>query len=94
MTKEVIGIISAPWLMTGLKIPYTGGFQRSTCGIFIPYQKHGKVFIYFALERAAKIYSPHRMHLKNKNIFATMISIDRSHTQLFSFNNLLRSLKQ
>jgi len=55
MTKEVIGNILAPWRVNCMKTAYTCGSQRPTCGIFIPYQKPGKVFIYFALERAAKI---------------------------------------
>ena len=83
MTKEVIGNIPASWLPGCMKTTYTCGSQRPTCGIFIPYQKPGKVFIYFALERAAKIYRPYSMHLKNKNIFAMMISVDGAHTHFF-----------
>jgi len=55
MTKEVIGNIPASWQLDCIKTVYTCGTQRPTCGIFIPYQKPGKVFIYFALERLAKI---------------------------------------
>jgi hypothetical protein len=47
--------ILAWWQPKHDKTVYTCGCQRSTCGIFIPYQKPGKVFIYFALERVAKI---------------------------------------
>jgi len=59
----------------GRDLSYTCGCQRSTDGIFIPYQNHGKVFIYFALMGRVKIYGPPGIHLKNKNIFATMISL-------------------
>jgi hypothetical protein len=58
-----------------LDLSYTCGCQRSTDGIFIPYQNLRKVFIYFALMGRVKIYGPPGIHLKNKNIFATMISL-------------------
>jgi len=71
---------------------YTYGSQRSTNGIFIPYQLLGKVFIYFAFMRRVKIYGPPGIQLKNKNIFATMISfMDKGISVAFSFahcNNL------
>jgi len=59
----------------GKNLSYTCGCQRPIDGIFIPYQNLGKVFIYFALMGRVKIYGPPGIHLKNKNIFATMISL-------------------
>ena len=83
MTKEDYTTDWIRLMTTMRKSTYTYGFQRSTCRIFIPYQKHGKVFIYFASERPVKIYRSHGMKLKNKNIFATMISVNGAHTQFF-----------
>ena len=83
MTKQVYATDLTGLLISLGKTTYTCGSQRPTCGIFIPYQKAGKVFIYFASERPVKIYKSHGMRLKNKNIFATMISVDGAHTQFF-----------
>jgi|WetSurMetagenome_2_1015567.scaffolds.fasta_scaffold634685_2 hypothetical protein len=83
MTKAVceIGLAGIP--ISPMKTAYDCGYQRPICGIIIPYQKPGKVFIYFASERPLKIYRSQDMQLKNKNIFATMISDDGAHSQFF-----------
>jgi len=57
-----------------LNLSYTYGSQRSTNGIFIPYHVPAKVFIYFASKDMAEFYRPPGIQLKNKNIFARMIS--------------------
>jgi len=59
---------------SGLDISYTCGSQRSINGIFIPYHFPAKDFIYFAFKGTAEIYGPPDIQLKNKNIFARMIS--------------------
>lgn len=59
---------------SGFHSTYTCGSQRSTNGIFMPYQFPAKVFIYFALKGAVEIIGPQDLQLKNKNIFARMIS--------------------
>jgi len=83
MTKQVYAADPKGLPILSGKSTYTCGSQRPTCGIFIPYQKPGKVFIYFASEGPVKIYKSHGMRLKNKNIFATMISVDGAHSQFF-----------
>jgi|GEM_PF-4609223 len=90
MTKLVYATNLTGLLIPSWKTTYTYGSQRPTCGIFIPYQKPGKVFIYFASERPVKIYRSHGMQLKNKNIFATMISVNGAHSQFFPSDNSLR----
>ena len=54
---------------SGFHSTYTCGSQRSTNGIFMPYQFPAKVFIYFALNGAVQIIGPQDLQLKNKNIF-------------------------
>ncbi len=59
------------------------GSQGSTCGINMTYQQPRKLFIYFASKAGLKIYEPCHMQLKNKNIFATMISPRGAHTSRY-----------
>ena len=76
----------------GLILAYNCGSQRSTNGIFIPYQFPEKVFIYFASKGTAEIYRPPNIQLKNKNIFARMISFVEK--QILILQTHLQQLKQ
>ena len=79
-------------LNSGLDIAYSCGSQRPTNGIFIPYHFPEKVFIYFASKGAVEIYGPSNIQLKNKNIFARMISFVEK--QILILQTHLQQLKQ
>ena len=76
----------------GIDLSYTCGSQRSINGIFIPYHFPAKDFIYFASKGTAEIYRPPNIQLKNKNIFARMISFVEK--QILILQTHLQQLKQ
>ncbi len=71
---------------------YYFGFQRAICRGFILYQFPVNSFRYFVELTIVKIYTLDKRQLKNKNIFAILISSTAEEELISLFSNRIKPI--